>query len=296
MDISLISQYFFHAIIMGIIYCLMAIGITFIYSIMKMINWSMGEFYMIGSYIQFFLLTSVIGYENWFFGIPLTIFIVFLIGMIYYRVLLKPMYVRGIERKDDYITIITLASVILFRNIMVVFYGPYIYSPKDYFPPVNFGTLPINGSKLVAAIGTAIIVGIFYCGIKKTWIGRAFQATAQNRVGVQIAGINPYRIDELSFGIGCALAAASGALLAPVFMVFPTNGAITTIKGFTIIILGGLGSIIGSVIGAMLLGFVEVFGAAFISASYRDIYGFILLILVLAFKPKGLFGERERLV
>lgn len=295
MDVGLLSQYFFHAIIMGIIYCLMAMGITFIYSIMKMINWCMGEFYMIGSYIQFFLLSSLLGYENWFLGIPLTILLVFLIGMLYYRLLLGPMYMRGIERKDEYITVITLATLVLFRNIMAVLYGPYIYSPRDYFPIVNFGTLSMNGSKLIAAIGTVIITGVFYYSVKKTWIGRAFQATAQNRVGVQIAGVNPHRIDEFAFGIGCALAAASGSLLAPVFMVFPTNGAITTIKGFAIIILGGLGSIEGAIIGAMALSFVEVFGAAFINAAYRDIYSFILLLLILAFRPKGLFGEKERL-
>jgi branched-chain amino acid transport system permease protein len=293
-DVGLLSQYFFHAIIMGIIYCLMAMGITFIYSIMKMINWCMGEFYMIGSYIQFFLLSSLLGYENWFLGIPLTILLVFLIGILYYRLLLGPM-MRGIERKDEYITVITLATLVLFRNIMAVLYGPYIYSPKDYFAIVNFGTLSMNGSKLIAAIGTAIITSVFYYSIKKTWIGRAFQATAQNRMGVQIAGVNPHRIDEFAFGIGCALAAASGSLLAPVFMVFPTNGAITTIKGFTIIVLGGLGSIEGAIIGAMALGFVEVFGAAFINAAYRDIYSFILLLLILAFRPKGLFGEKERL-
>lgn len=272
----------------------MAIGITFIYSIMKTINWAMGEFYMIGSYIQYFLVLGVIGQSLWFIGVPTVMFIVFIIGIVYYRLLLKPMFKGGIERRDDYVTIITISSVVLIRNIMVILYGPYILSTPDYYPPVLFGSLPISGSKLMAVIGTAIILAIFYYGVKRTWMGRAFQATAQNRVGVQTAGINPYQIDMIAFGIGVGLAGVAGALLTPIYMVYPTNGATSTMKGFVIICLGGLGSIPGSIIGGMLLGMIEVLGAAFINPSYRDIYGFLALVLLMAIKPTGLFGEVKR--
>ncbi|MCJ7505275.1 branched-chain amino acid ABC transporter permease [Candidatus Bathyarchaeota archaeon] len=295
MDPLLLSQYLFLGIIIGSTYCLMAIGITFIYGIMKMMNWAMGEFYMVGSYVQWFLVVKVFGSEKWFLGIPTSMIVVFLVGLAYYRLLLRPMFAGGVERRDDYVTIITIASVILFRNIAVVLYGPYVFSTPDYYPPVYFGTLPMSGSRFTAFVGTVLILGIFYYCVKRTWIGRAFQATAQNRIGVQIAGINPYTVDQIAFGMGVALAAAAGALLTPVYMVYPTNGAISTMKGFIIITLGGLGSIPGTIVGGILLGVVESLGSVLINPSYCDIYGFVVLVATLAIRPTGLFGEIKRI-
>src|SRR5439155_22693443 len=136
--------------------------------------------------------------------------------------------------------------------------------------------------------------GLFYLVIKKTWIGRALRGAAQNRVGIQTAGIDVLRLDMLAFGVGVSLAAAAGALLAPDFLVYPENGAISTFKGFEIIVIGGLGSILGSIVGGLLLGVIEALGSVFLSAAYKDLYGFLLLILLLVFRPTGLFGESER--
>ena len=153
----------------------------------------------------------------------------------------------------------------------------------------------MSGNRLVAMLGTVVILVVFYLVIKKSWIGLAFRGAAQNRVGIQTAGLNVRRIDELAFGIGVAMAAAAGALLAPVFLIYPENGVITTLKGFEIIVIGGLGSIPGCLVAALLLGVVEKLGAVYISSSYEHLYGFLLLMLLLAVRPTGLFGERERL-
>ena len=117
---------------------------------------------------------------------------------------------------------------------------------------------------------------------------------AQNRVAAQTSGVDVFRFDAIAFAIGVALAGLAGALLAPLFLVYPTNGAVTTVKGFEIIVIGGLGSIVGSVVGALLLGVIEALGSVLISAAYKDLYGFLLLIVLLVFRPTGLFGERER--
>jgi branched-chain amino acid transport system permease protein len=111
---------------------------------------------------------------------------------------------------------------------------------------------------------------------------------------VQTSGVNIQRLDQIAFGIGVGLAGVAGALLAPVFLVFPTNGVVTTVKGFEIIVIGGLGSIPGALVGGLLLGVVESLGAAFISSPYQNAYGFLLVLLVLLFRPSGLFGERTR--
>jgi len=295
-DLTLASQYVLAGLVIGVIYSLMALGITFIYSIMKMINWAMGEFFMIGSYVQYVLIVTVFGGARWWLALPVAMGSVFLLGLVIQRLLLRPMYVGVIERRDEYATIVTIALMILFRNLAIVLGGPNQYAPPDYARPVTLGTLPLSGNRFVALIGTAVLLGLFLLVIKTTWIGRALRGAAQNRVGIQTAGVDVLRLDMIAFGVGVALAAGAGALLAPDFLVYPENGSISTFKGFEIIVIGGLGSIMGSVVGGLLLGVIEALGSVFLSPAYKDLYGFVLLIALLAVRPTGLFGERERTV
>jgi branched-chain amino acid transport system permease protein len=293
-DAVLISQYVLSGVVIGVIYSLMALGITFIYSIMKMINWAMGEFFMIGSYVQYALIVTVLGPERWWLALPVAMGSVFFLGLGVQRLLLRPMYAGGIERRDEYATIVTIALMILFRNLAIVLGGPNQYAPPDYARPVTLLTLPISGNRFVALVGTVTLLVLFFLVIKTTWIGRALRGAAQNRVGIQTAGVDVLRLDMIAFGVGVALAAGAGALLAPDFLVYPENGAISTFKGFEIIVIGGLGSILGSIVGGLLLGVIEALGSVFISAAYKDLYGFLLLIVLLVVRPTGLFGERER--
>ncbi len=294
MDVVLVVQYVLAGVVIGVIYSLMALGITFIYSIMKMINWAMGEFFMIGSYVQYALIVTLLGPTRWWLALPVAMGSVFLLGLVVQRLLLRPMYVGGIERRDEYATIVTIALMIFFRNLAIVLGGPNQYAPPDYGHAVMLGPLPISGNRFVALVGTVVLLMLFFLVIKKTWVGRALRGAAQNRVGIQTAGVDVLRLDMVAFGVGVALAAGAGALLAPDFLVYPENGAISTFKGFEIIVIGGLGSIAGSIVGGVLLGVIEALGSVFISAAYKDLYGFLLLIALLVFRPTGLFGERER--
>jgi branched-chain amino acid transport system permease protein len=294
MDAVLLSQYILSGLVIGVLYSLMALGITFIYSVMKMINWGMGEFFMIGSYVQYALIVTVLGPSRWWLALPIAMASVFLLGLVVQRWLLRPMFVGGIERRDEYATVVTIAMMVFFRNLAIVLGGPNQYAPPDYARPVTLGTLPISGNRFVALIGTVLLLGLFFLVIRRTWIGRALRGAAQNRVGIQTAGVDVLRLDMVAFGVGVSLAAAAGALLAPDFLVYPENGAISTFKGFEIIVIGGLGSILGSIVAGVLLGVIEALGSVFISAAYKDLYGFLLLIGLLVFRPTGLFGERER--
>ncbi|MBW2077216.1 MAG: branched-chain amino acid ABC transporter permease [Deltaproteobacteria bacterium] len=293
-DSLLLSQYLIAGLVIGIIYALMAIGITFIYSIMKMINWSMGEFYMMGSYLQYFLVVYILGPHLWFVGIPISMAVIFFVGLYIQRFLLKPMFVGEMERKDEYATVITIAMMVFFRNLAVVLAGPNQFAPPDYASPTYIGPLPVSGNRFVALVGTLLILGLFYLVVRNTWVGRALRGSAQNRVGIQTAGVNVLRVDQIAFGIGVSLAAAAGALLAPIFLVWPENGAVATMKGFEIIVIGGLGSIPGSLVAGLLLGLVESMGSVLISPSFKDVYGFGLVLFLLAIRPTGLFGERQR--
>ena len=295
MNLELFIQFLIAGIIMGILYCLMSLGINFIYGIMKVINWAMGEFFMIGSFIQYLLIAHFIGPRYWYLGIVISMSCMFILGAIYQRILIRPMFVGIIEEKEEYVTIVTIASAIFIHNLAIAIAGLRIYTPPDYAAPISIGPLPVSGNRFVALIGTLVLLALFYFFIKKTWIGKAFRAVSQNRVGVQTAGINILKFDMLAFGIGTALAAAAGSLLAPIFLVHPMCGAIPTIRGLEIIVIAGLGSIPGVIVASLSLGILESLGSYFINPSFRDIYGFIFLIAVLTIKPLGLFGKEERI-
>ena len=147
---ELLIQTLIAGVIIGVLYALMALGITFIYSIVKMINWAMGEFYMIGSYVQYALIVYLVGARHWYLAVPLAMGGVFLLGLVVQRFLLRPMFVGGVERRDEYATIITIALMVLFRNLAIVLGGPNQYAPPDDARPVTLGTLPISGNRFVA--------------------------------------------------------------------------------------------------------------------------------------------------
>ena len=294
MDSTLLTQYVLAGLVIGAIYCLMAVGITFIYSVVRMINWAMGEFYMIGGYAQYLLIESWLGPQRWYLAVPLAAGGVALLGMAIQRVLLRPMFSGTLERLDEYATIVTIALTVLFRNLAIVIFGPYQFSPPDYAAPVRLGPLPLNGSRFVAFAGAVVLLGLFAFVVRRTWFGLALRGVAQNRLGAVAAGVDLGRTDMLAFGIGVGLAGAAGALLAPVFLVYPESGALSTVKGFEIIVIGGLGSLPGSIVGGLLLGLVESLGSVLLSPSFRDVYGFGALLLILALRPTGLWGERVR--
>jgi branched-chain amino acid transport system permease protein len=204
------------------------------------------------------------------------------------------MFTGGVERKDDYATVVTIALLLLLRNLATVLSGPYQRTPGSNLGSVMLGPLPESGARFAAFLCALAAIALFYVLLRRSWLGLALRAAAQSRVGAQTAGVDVLSLDKLAFGIGVGLAGLAGALLAPVFMVYPTNGVVTTTKGFEIIVIGGLGSIPGALIAGLLLGIVESLGATFIASAYQNAYGFALLLIVLALRPSGLFGERVR--
>ena len=291
---ELFIQTLIAGLMIGVLYALMALGITFIYSIVRMINWAMGEFYMLGSYIQYVAVAYALGRDLWWLAVIVSTAGTFLIGYLLEPILIKPMHARSMERRDDYATVVTIALLLMLRSLAVAIGGPNQYRPETNLPIMWVGPLPMEGARVAAAICALIALALFYLVITKTWVGLALRAVAQNRVAAQTSGIDVFRLDAIAFAIGVALAGLAGALLAPLFLVYPTNGVVTTVKGFEIIVIGGLGSIPGALIGGLLLGVVESLGAAFIASSYQNAYGFLLVLLVLLVRPYGLFGERGR--
>ena len=291
---ELVVQTFISGIMIGVLYALMALGITFIYSIMRMINWAMGEFYMIGSYLQYVLVAFLLGPDLWWLAILVSTAGIFALGIAVQWGLLKPIFKKPPETRDDYATVVTLALLLLFRSLATGLAGPNQFTPGSTLPIVMVGPMPLAGARVAAFLFALVALALFWGVLRYTWYGLALRAASQSRVGVQTAGIDVAGVDRIAFGIGVALAGLAGALLAPVFLVFPTNGLVTTVKGFEIVVIGGLGSIPGALIAGVLLGLMESFGAAFIDSAYQNIYGFLLVLGILVFRPTGLFGERGR--
>src|SRR6516164_4907870 len=208
---ELFVQTLIAGVTIGVIYALMALGITFIYSIVKMINWSMGEFYMIGSYAQYFVVVYLLGPDLWYVAAILSAVTVFVIGFLIEPILIKPMFTGGIERKDDYATVVTIALLLLLRNLATALSGPYQRTPGNSLATIMLGPLPESGARLAAAACALALMALFFLLLKTTWLGLAIRASAQSRVGAQTAGIDVLRMDRIAFGIGVALAGLAGA-------------------------------------------------------------------------------------
>jgi branched-chain amino acid transport system permease protein len=288
---SLLAQ-LSNGLIIGSIYGLMALGLTLIFGVLKIINFAHGEFYMLGAYASY-VISNVLGLHP-ILGVFVAIISVFLIGMLIEKLLLKPIHENKVDRKDEYALLITFGLSLFLINTGLVVFGPFQLSPPSLATGIiDIGFLSLSAGKLYAAGVSLILMLILLWVINKTWIGTALRAISQDRESSAIVGIHAKRLGSIAFGLGAGLAAAAGALLAPVFLVYPIMGVLPAIKSFVIIVLGSMGSIRGAIFGAFTIGIVESLGVYFMSAGYRDAYSFLLLILILAIKPNGLFGGKQ---
>ncbi len=293
MDYYLLSQ-LVNGLIFGLLYALIALGLTIVFSIMRVVNFAHGELYMVGGYSLYFF-TIPLGIPA-LISLPACMLVVCVVGFLVERTLLRPVYTGRLERPEEYAIILTFGLSLLLQNGALWAIGPYELTPASFWEGSYkvVGDLYLAGDRLFAAGMAVILMVATLLLIYQTWLGQALMATAQNRVGAAVVGINVIRMNLFAMGLSGMLAAAAGALIAPIFLVYPDVGAVPVVKAFVVIVLGGMGSIAGSILGALLLGVVESLGSVYIAVAYRDVYAFLVLMLVLLFRPYGLFGQRER--
>ena len=257
-------------LIMGIIYALMALGLTLIFSILNVINFAHGEFYMLGGYFSYFLLTLFTSL-NPFIAVILSGLLVSVIGLIFELFFLRPMHLGRIERPPEYAVLITFGLSFFLQNLALAVFGPYPHRPTSFFTgAVDLGITRVSADRLTASVLSLILLGLLLLLINKTWIGKALQAVSQNK-DAAVVGINPLRMNTIAFSLGVGLAAVAGALLAPVFSIVPNVGAVPSIRSYVIIVLGGMGSIPGSILGGVLIGLVDSFGAGYFPDPSRGL-------------------------
>ena len=301
MDYYLLAQVI-NGVIFGLIYALIALGLTLVFSIMRVVNFSHGEFYMLGGYALYALTAGAVTLFSiplvlpTIVGLPLAMVAVAIFGILVERGLLRPVYTARMDRPEEYAIILTFGLSLFLQYGALTTVGPYEMTPGSFWEGSKhiIGDLYLGGDRLFAAGTSVFLIGATLFFIYGTWTGRALMATAQNRVGSTIVGINTVRMNITAMALAGLLAGAAGALLAPVFLVYPDVGQIPVIKAFVIIVLGGMGSIPGAVIAAVILGLVESLGSVYLSVAYRDVFAFLVLIGVLLFRPHGLFGQKAR--
>ena len=287
-DIGILLQILFWGIYAGCIYILLATGLNLIFGVMKIVNFAHGEFLMIGAYITatIFLISGI----NPYVIILLAMLALIGIGAVVERLCFRP--ILGTGKLNE--IFLSIGLIYIFQNGAAMVWGDEWQSVKSPYEgiAVPFGSLNLPLDYIIIMVVTAAILAALFLFLQKTRIGREMRATSQNRKGAMLVGINVERMDVLSFGIGCALAAAAGTLWVVSGQVFnPYMGSIPAVKAFAIIILGGLGSIPGAIIGGLLYGIAENAAAYFLGGVWKDAISFIILIVVLVFRPTGLFGE-----
>ncbi|MGQ9366116.1 branched-chain amino acid ABC transporter permease [Azospirillum sp. ST 5-10] len=284
-------QHCANAMILGGTYALLGIGLTLIFGIMRVVNFTHGELYTFGAYM-IFMLTALLGLD-FFASLVLAAVLGVALGAVIERVLLRPL--KGAD--IDTTMLVMIGAGIAMQASEQLAWGGVAKSVPNPFPsdPILLGLISLSPIRLfVLGVAVLLLIG-FYGLINRTRLGVAMRATFQDPDTAALMGVNNGWMYTLTFALGSGLAAVAGALLGPIFLVQPTMGDLVSLKAFAIVILGGLGNIVGASIGGFVLAFAEEFGAGYVSSGYRDAMGFLLIIAVLLIRPQGLFAARERI-
>jgi len=284
-------QHLLNAVILGGTYALLGIGLTLIFGIMRVVNFTHGELYAFGAYCMYALVMRL-GFD-FFASLLLAMVLGALLGAIIELVLLS-----RLRRADiDTTMLVMIGAWIIMQNTEQLIWSGVALSITTPFPsnPLVLGPASVSWTRVYVFIVALLLIAGTYFLINRTKLGKAMRATFQDRDTAALMGIRIDRINTATFAIGSSLAAAAGALLGPVFVVQPTMGDLAAAKAFAVVILGGMGSVPGATVGGFVLAFAEELGAGYISSGYRDAMGFVLIILILLVRPTGLFARKERI-
>lgn len=293
-DPAIMSELVFQGLVRGAMYALMGIGLSLIFGILGVVNFAHGELFMIGTYVMFAV--SVYLGLPFLAGIAAAGVVLFFVGMLLERGLVEPLRHRA---GRDWLLdsfVLTIGLMVILQNLALVAFGSRRRGITEMIPGgFTIGDVNISYERLGILAMAVIIVGLLAAYIKFTNMGKAIRATAQHAEAAQTLGINVDRVYTVAFGLGAALAGVAGAMLISIFPAFPTVGYQPVLKSFAVVILGGLGNIPGAIAGGFLLGIIEAYAIFFMSAGWQAVLTPMIIILILIFRPSGLFtapGER----
>jgi branched-chain amino acid transport system permease protein len=278
-----------NGLMMGSIYVLVALGMVLIYGVMHVLNFAHGVLLAVGAYVSHLLLSRITG--SYVLAVVLSMAVLAVIGVALEHAVFRPL--RGNLRNQ---VIASLGLILAIENTVMWIWGPNALQMKipSTQSIVALGELRFNLHLLVVIGVTLSVVLALFLFLRFTKLGTAIRATSQSAEAALVVGIPVERVHRLTFALSTALAALGGALLGPLFLVFPAMGDEPLVKGLAGIILGGMGSVPGAVIGALAIGVVEAVSTLYFPTDYRDSVAFMMIVLVLLVRPQGLFGVRVR--
>ena len=289
MDLTIIGAAVINGILMGGIYTLVASGLTLIYGVLHIINFAHGSMLMVAMFGVFYLVTKL-GVDP-YLSLIVTMPSMFVMGYVLYKYFIGKLSYG----KDENILLITLGLSIVIENLALMFFSgdsqtiSMSYSDKMF----EVGPLLIGLPKVISFVAAMVMCALLGIFITRTDTGRAIRAVAKERMGARLVGIDVDKVFAISFGLGMASLGAAASLLMPIFYVSPTTGHVFVMVAFTVVVLGGMGSFLGAVVGGLIVGLTESFGGLYLGESLGQIGISLIFILILLFRPSGLFGDKR---
>ncbi|MEJ5201498.1 MAG: branched-chain amino acid ABC transporter permease [Anaerolineales bacterium] len=289
MDFQIMMQSTINGLFTGGIYALVAIGLTMIYGVMKILNFAHGEFLMLGMYITFGMFT-LFGLDP-YLSIPIAAILIFCLGALIQR---------GVIQRI--LSAHPLNQIILLLGISTLIIGLVQFfltaEPRKIHVPYETSVLEVAGlrmciPRLVSFVASMIISGTLYIFLQRTKLGKAIRAVSQSRTAAWLMGIDVNLIYMITFGIGTAITAIAGVLLTPNYKMTPTIGQSFGVIAFVVVVLGTMGNFIGAFIGGLIIGLVEAFAGFYLGGDVKIVASMLTFILILLFKPQGLFGRKS---
>ncbi|MFB4210618.1 branched-chain amino acid ABC transporter permease [Shouchella sp. JSM 1781072] len=285
MDVLL--QQIVNGLTVGSVYSLVALGLTLVYGILHIPNFAHGALYMVGGYITLLSMTSL--GVPYFVAMFIAILVVGVLAMLMQRLVFHPL--RHSPPIHDKIAAI---GVLLFLEALVqlIWGAEYRSVTTPFTEVVSILGITVTQQRILIIFAAVIVMILLQLFLKKTKTGSAIVAMSQNREGAFLVGVNANKVALLTFFISGALAAVAASIASPINLVYPGMGHLVILKAFVIIIIGGMGSIPGAIVGGYILGITESLGATFISSTYSDLIAFVLLVFILTMRPQGLFAKK----
>lgn len=286
MDLSTIAQYVINGAFVSSVYALMALGLTLIFGVMQIADFAQGALYMLGAYVSFYI-TNRAGL-SYFLSLPAAMAAVALVAVLNHLAVYRPL-----RRAGGATTFVAALGILLVvQNTALWAFGAEYRLIRSPFGDAKVGVLGavITYQQVFIILMTAALIIAVWLFLQRTTLGKALRAMSQNRDAAALMGINPDRIAVATFALAGALAGSAGALVSPLRAFDPHIGALAILKSFAIVIFGGMGSISGALLGALIVGLAETMTAAYVAAEYSDLIAFVLMIAVLFVRPQGLRG------
>lgn len=280
-------QVLYEGLTMGTIYALLAMGIALVWGVMNILSFSQGEFMMVAMYMTFFI-NQVMGWDP-LAAMPLVIIAMFLFGVIIYKLIIA----RALRGPILSQRLVTFALGLVLVNGMILLAGGQTKSITDllFYGTMQVGSVTVSKQKLLLLITSLVVTGLLFFFMNRTKIGKSIRATSQDKEAAGLVGINTETAYMIAFGISAAIAGAGGCAMTYYYYFTPNIGTNFLIFGFIAVCLGGFGSIGGAFVGGLIMGVIDLFTGTYLSVSYKYLAVCVIFMLIVTFKPKGLFGR-----